>query len=153
MRRICLAVAVLCCTFVLSACNREPLPPLVARNVAITMPLPGRQMSAGYLSLTNNTDVDVNITAVTSDAFRDVQIHESTLTNGIARMRKIDSLLLPANSTVVLEGGGKHLMLMNPKARPNEAPPTHVSLTFLDGEETLLSVDASVATNVSTENP
>lgn len=110
-------------------------------------------MSAGYLSLTNNTNDEINITSVSSDSFARVQIHESTLENGIARMHKIEQLTLPAKSTVAMARGGKHLMLMNPLEQQDGMLPTRVTLTFFDGDDALLSVDASVGVQVPVENP
>ena len=107
--RAALVTAVLC----LAACG-APQPPLVASDVEITPPLPGRPMSAGYLVLTNNTHEDVRITRVTSPQFGAVEIHETTIEDGIARMRELPALVVPARGSVRLERGGKHLMLMRP---------------------------------------
>ena len=95
----------------LAACSAD-LPPLVASDVEITRPMPGRQMSAGFLVLANNTADDINITSAASPQYGAVEIHETTTEDGIARMRELDVLVVPANGTTVLERGGKHLMLM-----------------------------------------
>ena len=120
----------------LQACGQSG-PPLVARDIVILEPLPGRQMSAGYLALTNNTDTDILITRVDSPEFARVEIHESTVEDGIARMRRLPELLIPANASVTLEQGGKHLMLMRPIDRP-----TAVTLSFYSDDTLLLSVEA-----------
>ena len=73
--------------------------------------MPGQQMSAGYLSLTNNTGEAISISRVVSPQFEAVEMHESLLENGVAKMRRIPQLTVPPNSTVSLERGGKHLML------------------------------------------
>ena len=98
----------------LAACG-APQPPLVASDVEITKPVPGRHMSAGYLVLTNNTDEDILITGVTSPQFGAVEIHETTIDDGVARMRELDELVVPSRGSVKLERGGKHLMLMQAK--------------------------------------
>lgn len=95
----------------LAACG-SPKPPLVASEVEITPPMPGRMMSAGYLVLTNNTDEAIVIDGVTSPQFGAVEIHQTILENGISRMRQIEELVVPARGSVALERGGKHLMLM-----------------------------------------
>ena len=95
----------------LAACG-SPKPPLVASEVEITPPMPGRMMSAGYLVLTNNTDEAIVIDGVTSPQFGVVEIHRTILENGISRMRQIEELVVPARGSVILERGGKHLMLM-----------------------------------------
>ena len=105
--RIAFLLAALC----LVACG-TPQPPLVASDVEITAPLPGRPMSAGYLVLTNNTDADIRITRVASPQFGSVEIHETTIEDGVARMRELGELVVPARGSVNLERGGKHLMLM-----------------------------------------
>jgi copper(I)-binding protein len=99
----------------LLAASGAPQPPLVASDVEITKPVPGRHMSAGYLVLTNNTDEDILITGVTSPQFGAVEIHETTIDDGIARMRELDELVVPSRGSVKLERGGKHLMLMQAK--------------------------------------
>lgn len=106
MRIVVTAVCLL-----LAACG-APQPPLVAGEVEITRPLPGREMSAGFMVLTNNTDRAIRITSATSPQFAAVEIHETSIEDGIARMRALDELIVPANGSVTLRRGGKHLMLM-----------------------------------------
>lgn len=132
MRRVALVV----CLF-LSACGGEAKAPLVASNIVITEPVPGRHMGAGYISFTNNTNDAINITRVVSPEFEAVEMHESLIEDGIAKMRRIEELTIPASSSVSLQPGGKHLMLM----RPTGALDT-VSLSFYNGDTLLLSVTA-----------
>lgn len=120
---------------VLAACS-APQAPLVASDVEITRPMPGRSMSAGFLVLRNNTETDIRITAVTSPQFGAVEIHETTIEDGISRMRELDALVIPANGSVTLERGGKHLMLM----RAGEIDDV-VSLQLLSDDMPVLSID------------
>lgn len=98
-------------TALLVACS-TPEAPLVASDVEITKPMPGRHMSAGFLVLTNNTDADIRITGASSPQFGAVEIHETSNVDGVYRMREMDALVVPARGSVTLERGGKHLMLM-----------------------------------------
>lgn len=132
-------VALIVCLF-LSACGGEAEAPLVASDIVITEPMPGRHMSAGYISFTNNTSDAINITHVVSPEFEAVELHESLVEDGIAKMRRIETLTIPANSSVSLQRGGKHLMLM----RPTSALDT-VSLSFYSGDTLLLNVKAPVS--------
>jgi copper(I)-binding protein len=129
--RICLFIA---CAL-LAACG-APQPPLVASDVEITQPMPGRHMSAGYFVLTNNTDTPIRITGVTSPQFGMVEMHETTLEDGISRMREIEELVVPANGSVTFERGGKHLMLM----RAQDLGQT-VSLQLFSDGAPVLSID------------
>ena len=119
----------------LAACG-APQPPLVASDVEITRPMPGRHMSAGYLVLHNNTDEAIRITSVTSPQFGAVEIHETRIEDGISRMREIGELVVPAHGSVTLERGGKHLMLM----RAGDLGDS-VSLQLMNGAAPVLSIE------------
>ena len=77
------------------ACG-APQPPLVANDVEVTKPMPGRHMSAGFMTLMNNTAQDIRITKVTSPQYGLVEIHETRIEDGVARMRELDALVVPA---------------------------------------------------------
>jgi copper(I)-binding protein len=102
-------------TLFLVACG-APQPPLVATDLEITQPMPGRQMSAGFLVLTNNTGDDILISSVTSPQFESVEIHETTIE----------------------DRGGKHLMLM--RARNVQDA---VTLHLMSGDVPVLTVEYS----------
>ncbi len=127
---------------IMASIEAAPLAPLVATNVVVTRPMPGMKMSAGYLSLTNNTDAPIRVTRVSSPQFAAVELHESTVDDGVARMREIPELLVPPRGGVTLARGGKHLMLMRPSGDSDD-----VSLSFYDGDELLLSIAASYKVN------
>jgi copper(I)-binding protein len=95
---------------------------------------PGASMVAGYATLKNEGDAPVSVLTVQSDTFRDASIHETVMTNDVARMRELHRLNLEPGESVKLEPGGKHLMLMQP--RHDIAVGQHVEVTFLlrDGQ-------------------
>jgi len=97
-------------------------------------------MSAGYFALTNNTDDVITVSSVVSPEFESVEIHESLLENGVAKMRRIPELSIPARSTVTFEPGGKHLMLKRPVGNAAQ-----VSLNFLSGDTLLLGIQAPIS--------
>ena len=132
MRAFLVLLAVL-----LTACG-APKPPLVVSELEVTKPMPGRPMSAGYLVLTNNTDEPLRITSVDSPQFGSVEVHETTIIDGVSRMRELAELIVPARGSVTLERGGKHLMLM----RPTNLEDT-VVLQFFSGDTPILSVSFS----------
>ena len=136
-------VAMLFLVLFIAACG-QPQPPLVATGVDITPPMPGMRMSAAYFVLTNNTDEPIHITSVTSPQFAAVEIHETTIEEGIARMRELEALVVPARGSVTLERGGKHLMLMRPRKlgdsvtlqlMSDDAPVLTIDFAFPEGDE------------------
>lgn len=126
---------------VCGACGENPQPPIVATGVVVTRPMPGISMSAGYLSLTNNTSEVVRITRVVSEQYQSVELHESIVQDGVARMRSLPELSIAPGETVTLAPGGKHLMLMRPKAAVE-----NVTLQFLNEDGPVLTVNASIET-------
>ncbi len=123
----------------LAACGEDPGPPVVALDIEITSPRPGSNMSAGYLSIRNNSNEPLAITRVESPQFDKVELHESIVEDGIARMRRLDSLTIAPGESTLLERGGKHLMLIAPVADPER-----VTLNFFAGELLVLSVEAQI---------
>jgi copper(I)-binding protein len=128
---------VLLAACLLGACDAKQDAPLVATDVIVYQSVPGSMMRAGYLTLTNNTDTTITIDQVTSPEFGSVEMHETILEDGIAKMRAIPSLSISAGESAHFERGGKHLMLM--QANDNLAT---VTLQFHSGAALLLSVIA-----------
>ena len=93
-------------------------------------------MAADYLDITNQSGTAIRITSVTSPDYELVEMHETTIEDGVARMRAIPALEIEDGDTVTFERGGKHLMLM----RPLESPDT-VTLNFYSEDLLLLSVN------------
>ena len=75
-------------------------------------PIPGRP-AAAYLVIENNQDVIDYLVAAASPAAEKLTLHQSLLAQGVMRMRRIDSLEVPANGRFVLRPGEHHLMLLN----------------------------------------
>ena len=122
----------------LAACSGNQAP-LVAEDLVINAPRPAMRMSAGYLTLTNNSDRGITITEVTSPDFAAIEMHESILDDGISRMVELGELTIAAGATVKFEPGGKHLMLMGLRG---EADTT--ALQFYAGDTLVLTVTATL---------
>ena len=134
MKRYTLSVFVA----VVLGCSGDVAAPIVASDVVVTAPRPGARMSAGYLTIQNNSRETVVLTSVTSPQYGRVEIHETTIENDIARMRPLDGLTIPAGQSATLEPGGKHLMLMQPQESVDS-----VTLNFSAGEQLILSVSTT----------
>ena len=119
----------------LFACSAEQAP-LVAEDVMITRPLPGVRMSAGYLTLRNNSGELIQISHVESPELESVAMHESVLEDGVARMYPLSEVVILAGRSATFETGGMHLMIRHPEPSPND-----VTLQFFDDEAMLLSIN------------
>jgi copper(I)-binding protein len=96
-----------------------------AGKIRITHPwarptVPGMSMGVAYLSLENRGDTEEVLTGASTPAAARVEFHQTTIADGMARMRPLAQLVLPPGQTVKAEPGGVHLMLVDLK-HPLEA--------------------------------
>jgi len=101
-----LALAICACSS-----GPSPAPDVRVGDVWARASLPGKPTSAAYFTLSNRGGPDELVGVTVSQAT--AEIHSTSMDGGIMRMRKLDSLPLPAASTVKLEPGGAHVMLMD----------------------------------------
>ena len=83
-----------------------------ASTMATMMPGMSGATSAVYLTLQNTGSQADSLVSVSSDAAQSVEIHQTQMQNNVASMQKVDRLDLPAKSSVQLQPGGYHLMLI-----------------------------------------
>lgn len=121
----------LCCAL---AATSEP-ESLQAKDAWVRAAPPGVTMLAGYLTLRNTGKAPVRLTGVSSPDFARVELHRSVLKDGLARMRPVDSLVLPAGGEVRLEPGGYHLMLIQPARALGPGDTVQLRLRFSDGTD------------------
>lgn len=87
---------------------------LVVEDAWIRTAPPGAPMRAGYATLRNGGDAPLVVRGARSDAFGAVTMHATQIDDGVARMRELSEIRLDPGEKVVLEPGGRHLMLMRP---------------------------------------
>lgn len=76
---------------------------------------PGASAIAAYMVVDNpGTDEQV-LTGVSSPVSDNIQMHNMSYTDGVARMEQQLSIAIPAGGQLVFEPGGYHLMIMDPK--------------------------------------
>ena len=72
---------------------------------------PGLDKTAAYLEIENESTTPAELVAVRSPQARAVEFHSIVEEGGQMRMRRLESLVIPASSALSLEPGGLHLML------------------------------------------
>ncbi len=112
MKRFAVATAAIVLAFV---------PPVFAAGVAdsITVELavaravaPGAPVSGAYMQITNGDDAPHALVAAHADVAENVELHNHVMEDGMMKMRRMDSVPLPAGETVTFEPGGLHVMLI-----------------------------------------
>ncbi|MCF8462755.1 MAG: copper chaperone PCu(A)C [Rickettsiaceae bacterium] len=69
--------------------------------------------TAIYFGIKNNSKQNIVITGgKTTDAMGRIELHEVIKENGVAKMRSIDKLVVPAGSKISFKPGGLHFMIL-----------------------------------------
>ena len=95
---------------------------------------------AGYMKLYNPTSKAVTIESIRSDAYTNIEMHETVEQNGMMQMQPVTQLAIEANSRVQLSPGGLHLMLMGPVTESAPGDIIEITIKFVNGAEQTLSM-------------
>lgn len=101
-------------------------------------------MTAGFGTLENAADHDVTIVSVASESSPMMELHETVANeSGESVMREVEGgFVIPANSDLLLEPAGNHIMMMDLPAPILAGDEVTFTLTFSDGS--ILEFDAMV---------
>ncbi|MBV1915782.1 MAG: copper chaperone PCu(A)C [Pseudomonadales bacterium] len=106
---------------------------LLVKQPWVAAPPPGSQVLAAYMVLENKDDHDRTLVSVDSGQFKEVQIHSSTMKDGMMLMEHLSFITIPADDAVELSSGGLHMMLMNPQRYFKAGDTIELDLNFKDG--------------------
>ncbi|OYU51511.1 MAG: hypothetical protein CFE27_12080 [Alphaproteobacteria bacterium PA1] len=99
----------------------------------IRVPMADRP-TAGYFKLDYHFGTKDRIISVSSPAFKRVEMHDSVTEGGMKKMTKLESLDVPANSSISFAPGGKHLMLFEPIKPLKDGERIKVNFVFAERE-------------------
>lgn len=91
---------------------------LVVEEGYLRKPIPGRSMSAAFMTINNTGTADVILKTAAIDGAKSVELHTHSHKDGVMRMRQLHELTIKAGAAVVLEPGGLHLMIFGIKKLP-----------------------------------
>ena len=98
------------------------------------------ESSAVYMQIENSGASAVVIAAANSAAAHQVEFHRSVLEDDIARMEKVESLVIPAGEMLELRPGGLHIMLRQLKTDLKPGSSIDLHLELASGEMIQLSI-------------
>ena len=128
--------------------GQESFAELKVKDAWVRSAPPNSQIFSGYLDFKNITSDKIIIKKIQSNAFEKIEIHSSSIEDGISSMRKADTLEIRAQSEAKLQPGGYHLMLMNPRKAIKENNPIELMIYYEAEERTkILRLDAIVLRN------
>ena len=111
-------------------------------DLTVYAPRAGSRVTAGFTNIINKSADAVTITSISSPQFNIVEIHETAIINGVARMVKIEALTIPEHQSIALKPGGKHLMLIDPKKFITEGEEINLIIELSRNETVTLSTSA-----------
>lgn len=129
---------------------------LAAANIAVSAasvrePIPPAGMTSAYLTLTNRGDQTVSLIEASSDAAGTVEMHAMKTVDGMMSMRRTKAIAIPPHSTIRLEPGGLHLMLIGLTRALRHGETVEILLRFDDG--TAARAGARVKGSDATRDP
>jgi copper(I)-binding protein len=134
-------IVLLSITFVIAACGSGPVGPQVTVEDAWARPVPAAGGNgAVYLRLVNAGNEADQLLGGESPVAVAVEVHKTTMAEGVMKMEPIPSLEIPAKGEVQLEPGGLHVMLieLNEPLGPGDTLP--ITLRFEKSGEKKLEV-------------
>ena len=91
----------------------------------------GASAGAGYMKITNTGTTPDRLVSESSDIARSVEFHETSMENGIARMRPLkDGLEIKPGETVEFKPGSYHVMFTGLKKQLSAGDHIKATLTF-----------------------
>ncbi len=106
---------------------------LDVRDAWIRATVPGQPVAAAYLTLRSSTNL--RLVSARSEVARAVEIHEMSLTDGVMRMRHLESLDVPGGHEIRMTPGGIHLMLLDVRRPLLSGEQVELDLVTVTGDE------------------
>lgn len=91
---------------------------------------PGQANGAGYMEITNHGTSPDSLVSVSSNVAERVEVHTVRKESGVAEMRKLENVEVPAGGKVKLESGGHHVMFIKLHAPFTEGTEIPATLKF-----------------------
>lgn len=119
---------------------QAPVSAIVATDGWVKAPIPGRYMTAGFVTLQNPSQQDRQLVSASAPWAGLIEIHTHLHEDGVMKMRQLMQLPIPAGETVMLQPGGLHLMIFKLQLPLAEFLP--LTLCFDDGN--CVNINASL---------
>ncbi len=120
-------------TMMLMLLSGQALAEVAISDAWVRASAPGQKVGAAYMTL--QSPQAMKLFYVETKSADEVEIHSMSMTNGIMKMRKLDTLNLQPNKPEKLAPGGFHLMLFGLKAPLKAGEKVTLMLCFKDEKD------------------
>jgi len=131
--------------------SKPPTTAVVSANAAelitvseprIRATAPGQTVSGAFMTLVNNSETAYALTSVSFSGASVVEIHETSMNDGMMRMRKVSHIDIPANGSAELKPGSYHIMLIGLEKEMRAG--TAETLTLIFSDDSQKTIEAQV---------
>jgi len=102
--------------------------------------IPGTTSSSAYMRINNNGENTVTLVKVSSKISSRIEIHNHVMENDMMHMMQVDKIDIAANSQVLLQPHGLHLMFFNLTKSLNTDDVIELTLHFSDKHKVTMSL-------------
>jgi copper(I)-binding protein len=120
------SIAAIACVCAMPAAAAQPAS---VKDAWVRAPAPGQKVAGAYMEITGQATLW--LIAVASPVAARTELHNTTLEDGVMKMRPIEKLELPGGRAVKLAPGGVHIMLIDLKQTLKPGDKVPITLTVL----------------------
>lgn len=99
-------------------------------------PQNGRPNTAAYFTITSHIDSDASIVGVSTDGSETAELHTHAMSDGMMRMRQVQSVDLPAGGSMDFQPLGHHVMMFRVSDETVEGSSVTITLDIFHDDET-----------------
>jgi copper(I)-binding protein len=114
--------------------------------------VPGQKNGAGYLVIDNKGAQSGALVSANSDRADRIELHTIERQDGVAKMREVTEIPVPAKGSVSLQPGGYHVMFIGLKQPFKAGESIPVLLNFADGLSTEVTFNVMPPTYMGSGN-
>ena len=103
------------------------------RDASVRPSNPAWKLTSAHLAIANHDSVARALTGASSPLAGTIEIHETTVRDGMMSMNRVDRLVVPPGGTLRLAPGGSHLMLIDLVRDLRTGDRVPITLQFDDG--------------------
>ncbi|MDI3323661.1 copper chaperone PCu(A)C [Pontibacterium granulatum] len=115
---------------------------VMAHGAWVRLVPPVAKNSAAYVEIENTGNKVLQIESATSPVAEVVEVHQTTMVDGVMRMSEVKDLQIPVGGKVEMKPGGYHVMLISLKEPLQKGQVVPVTIKFSAGQ--VLTVKAKV---------
>ena len=110
------------------------------KQAYIRSSIPGTSITSSYMIIENKGEKTVTLLGATSKISPRIEIHQHSMSDGMMRMRQLDSIDIKARQRIVLQPSGLHLMLFDVKKPLKAQQKVKLTLNFSNKQSVAIQV-------------